>query len=68
MKHIVTLLSGTALAATLAFGAQAPASSTPAKSETTTAPVAKKHVKKHKKAAKTTPNVPPAAAATPAQK
>ena len=78
MKHIMTLLSATALATALAFGAQAPASSTPAsstpasstpaKSETTTAPVAKKHVKKHKKAAKTTPNVAPAAATTPAPK
>ena len=46
MKHIMTLLSATALATALAFGAQAPASSTPStKSETPTAPVAKKHVK-----------------------
>jgi hypothetical protein len=69
MKRIVTLLSGTALAAALVFGAQeTPANSAPAKSSTTTALVTKKHVKKHKKAAKTTPTVAPATPATPAKK
>ena len=68
MKRIATLLSGAALAAAMSFGAQAPASSAPAKSSIPTASVAKKHVKKHKKAAKTTANPAPATLATPAKK
>ena len=52
MKRIATILSGTALAAALSFGAQAtnpPAADPNAKPAATT----KKHVKKHKVAKKT---------------
>jgi hypothetical protein len=68
MKHIMTLLSGTILAAALCFGAQAPANSAPATSSAPSAPAAKKHDKKHKKAAKTLSNAAPAPAPTAVKK
>jgi hypothetical protein len=69
MKRLLTLLSGTALAAALSFGAQAPAGNAPAQTSTS-APAAKKHVKKHsKKNVKSNTSTAPAATSnTPAKK
>ena len=64
MKRIATLITGTALAAALSFGAQA---TNPPANTDTTKPAVKKHVKKHKTAKKAgdTTNAAPAAS-TPA--
>ncbi len=61
MKRIAMLISGTALAAALSFGAQA--TNPPASTDSTNKPAAttKKHVKKHKTSKKNA-----AAATTPA--
>jgi len=70
MKRLLTLLSGTAVAAALSFGAQAPASNAPAQTSTPSAPTAKKHVKKHSKknAKSNTSSAPAATSNTPAKK
>jgi hypothetical protein len=68
MKRIVTMLSGTVLASALSFGAQAPTNSAPATSSAPSVPAAKKHEKKHKKAAKANSKTAPAASATPVKK
>ena len=69
MKRLLTVLSGTALAAALSFAAQAPASTVPPQTSTSSAPTAKKHVKKHsKKNLKSNTNPAPAATSKPANK
>jgi hypothetical protein len=68
MKTITSAVLGLSLilaTAGLSLAAQAPA--TPAPGATTNAPVAKKHVKKHKKADKSTAVTTPAPAAAPAK-